>query len=125
MSPRVVLRLTTFLATVTLLLATSGCTEIEKALADSEGEKLWIEHCARCHGRYATGNTPRYMGHPWTDLTDDHWRHGGDDVAIETVIYDGVFGEMPAFNEELSGKQVKAVVRYLRELRGERKPRGS
>ena len=91
-------------------------------MADSEGERLWLQHCARCHGRDGAGNTPRYMGQPYADLSDDHWRTGGDRVALEDAIRNGRFGEMPAF-EELSRQEVREIIRYLRELRGERRKR--
>ena len=96
-------------------LGTAGC---EVFRARSEGEKLWGKHCARCHGVDAAGNTPRYMGNAWADLTDDSWRSGGDEYAIQGVIREGVFGEMPA-NDELSDAEVRAIVDWLYYLRGE------
>lgn len=99
----------------------SGCQQIELLLADSEGERLWIRHCNRCHGIDGAGNTPRSMGNPRADLTDDYWVFGGDRTGIEQAIREGVFGEMPAF-DDLSPDELKALVSYIRELRGERKP---
>lgn len=100
----------------------SGCQQVELLLADSEGERLWIKHCDRCHGYDGAGNTPQAIGNPRADLTDDYWVNGGDRTAIEQVIRSGVFGEMPAF-EDLSPDELKALVLYIRELRGERQPR--
>lgn len=100
----------------------SGCQQIELLLADSEGQRLWIKHCDRCHGYDGAGNTPQAIGNPRADLTDDYWVYGSDRPAIEQVIRSGVFGEMPAF-EDLSPEELKALVFYIRELRGERKPR--
>jgi mono/diheme cytochrome c family protein len=88
----------------------------------SEGEKLWRSYCADCHGLKAEGNTPAYMGNPYADLTDDHWKDcSGDDDSIETVIHDGVFAQMPE-NPDLTHQQRKAIIGYLHVLRHEKAP---
>jgi mono/diheme cytochrome c family protein len=98
-----------------LALAALAC---EPFRARSEGEKLWSKRCGHCHGADAAGNTPRYMGNSWADLTDDVWKHGGDEHSIRNVVREGVFGEMPG-NEELTDEQVDAIVEWLFRLRGE------
>jgi mono/diheme cytochrome c family protein len=86
----------------------------------TEGEKLWRQYCADCHGLDGAGNTPRYMGNPYADLTDDHWKDcSGDDAGIESVIHDGVFAEMPE-NTSLSRDQMKALIGYIHVLRHEK-----
>ncbi|HTQ80666.1 MAG TPA: c-type cytochrome [Thermoanaerobaculia bacterium] len=88
----------------------------------SEGEKLWRKYCADCHGLDAAGNTPRFMGNAYADLTDNLWKDcSGDDSSIEQLIHDGVFGEMPEL-PDLTYEQRKAIVGYLRVLRHEKKP---
>jgi mono/diheme cytochrome c family protein len=91
----------------------------------SEGEKLWRQRCAECHGLDGRANTPRYMGDYKADLTDDSWEHGSDPGSWAVAIREGIFGSMPA-NPDLSREQVKALVDYMRVLRGEavRKPTG-
>ena len=85
----------------------------------SGGERLWRKHCAECHGLDGAGNTLQYMGNPWADLTDDHWKTGGGDASsFERVIHDGVFGEMPGF-PDLSHEEVRTLYEYLRMLRHE------
>jgi len=84
----------------------------------SEGEKLWRDRCSQCHGLDGRGNTVTYMGNYKADLTDDSWSHGGDPGSWEVAIRRGIFGSMPA-NPDLSREQVKALVGYVRELRGE------
>jgi len=98
-----------------VVLVTLAC---EPFRARSPGEKLWGKHCAGCHGFDAAGNTPRYMGNVWADLTDDSWRASGDEYAIHAVIRDGVFGEMPA-NPDLTDEEIRAIVDWLYRLRGE------
>ena len=98
---------------LTTLLA--GCV----APGASPGERLWRKHCADCHGLDGAGNTPRYMGNPYADLVDDTWKEGGDRGSIEQVVREGIFGQMPA-NDKLTAAELRAVIDYLFELRGER-----
>lgn len=94
----------------------AGCDGL---LAKSPGERLWREHCAECHGLDGRGNTPRYMGNSYADLIDDSWRTGsGDRGSIEAVVREGVFGEMPAF-DQLSREEMRQLLDYLAGLRGE------
>ncbi|HEV8240275.1 MAG TPA: c-type cytochrome [Thermoanaerobaculia bacterium] len=104
-------------------LALAGCDALFPKR--SEGEKLWRDRCAQCHGVAGNGNTPQYMGNYNADLTDDSWTHGAEPGSWAVVIRQGVFGSMPA-NPDLSRQQVQALVDYLRELRGEksRRPAG-
>jgi mono/diheme cytochrome c family protein len=84
------------------------------------GEKLWRSRCAECHGIDGAGNTPRYMGNPYADLRDDSWKYGGGDRgSVETVVRDGVFGQMPAF-DTLTAAEMRALLDYFFQLRGER-----
>jgi len=100
----------------------SGCDQVEMMLADSEGERLWIKDCRGCHGQDGRGNTPRSMGNPFADLIDESWSRGGDRVALENSIREGVIGQMPAY-PELTRQEMDALIRYIRELRGERRAR--
>jgi mono/diheme cytochrome c family protein len=84
----------------------------------SEGEKLWRNLCAECHGVDGSGNTPRYMGEPFADLRDGTWRGDSDRATLETIVREGVFGRMPA-HDELSTAQMRTLLDYLYKLRGE------
>jgi mono/diheme cytochrome c family protein len=55
------------------------------------------------------------VGSTYVDLTDDIWKNGGSEYAIETVIRNGVFGQMPAF-KQLSDKQVQELSKYVLSL---------
>ncbi len=105
-------------ALATLALATAGCDLMPQR---SPGEKLWRKHCAECHGLGGAGNTPRYTGKIYADLLDDTWRTSGDSFAVAEVIRNGVFAEMPAF-DQLSEEEIRLLVTYIRELRGEAVP---
>ncbi len=98
-----------------LALALPGCDPFE---AKDPGERIYRRLCASCHGLDGRGNTARYMSNEWADLTDNSWRKYGDDGSIETVIREGVFGKMPA-RDELTREEMRALLRYLRKLRGE------
>ena len=85
----------------------------------SEGEQLYRKHCAECHGLDARGDTVGYMGNAYADLTDNLWKHGGDDDSIAQIIHDGIFAEMPE-HPELTFQQRMAIVSHLRVLRHEK-----
>lgn len=96
-------------------LAISGCSLVEPK---DPGERIYRRYCASCHGVDGRGNTVRYMSNDWADLTDGSWKTYGDDGSIETTIREGIFGQMPA-RDELSREEMKALLGYLRKLRGE------
>lgn len=96
-------------------LATSGCDMFEPK---DPGERIYRKLCSSCHGIDGRGNTVRYMSNDWADLTDNSWKTYGDDGSIETTIREGVFGQMPA-RPELTREEMRALLRYLRKLRGE------
>lgn len=105
-------------AAVLAAMATLALTGCEMFESKDPGEQVYRRHCASCHGIDGRGNTARYMSNEWADLTDNSWRGYGDDGSIETVIRDGVFGQMPA-RDDLSREEMRALLGHLRELRGE------
>jgi mono/diheme cytochrome c family protein len=99
-----------------LILLLAGC---EAFSPRPLGEKLWRSRCAECHGIDGAGNTPRFMGNPYADLRDGSWKYGGDRGSVETIVREGVFGQMPAF-DTLTAEEMRALLDYLYQLRGER-----
>ena len=95
-----------------------GCEAFEPK---DPGERIYRRYCSTCHGIDGRGNTVRYMSNEWADLTDGSWKTYGDDGSIETTIREGVFGQMPARNE-LTREEMRALLGYLRKLRGEANP---
>ena len=86
----------------------------------SAGEKLYREYCADCHGLNGGGHTIRYMGNPNADLTDEFWKYGGgDSVAIQETLLQGLVEIHPASLQRLDGKQVKELADWVLKLRGE------
>jgi mono/diheme cytochrome c family protein len=98
-----------------LALALAGCGVFEPR---DPGERIFRSLCASCHGIDGRGNTPGYMSNQWADLTDRSWNQFGDDGSLETVIREGVFAQMPA-HPELTREEMRALLSYLRKLRGE------
>ena len=91
---------------------------IEAIAADPEalraGQVLFIDDCAACHGRSATGN--QAIGAP--DLTDRDSLYGSDGKSILASILDGRRGAMPAFGGTLSDKDISDLVQYVASLSG-------
>ena len=86
----------------------------------SEGEKLYRKHCADCHGVGGDGKTLRHMGNPKADLTDEFWKYGGgDSLAIQETLRQGLVERHPASLQRLDGKQVKEIADWVLKLRGE------
>jgi len=98
-----------------------GCSKVLPKR--SAGEKLYREYCADCHGLNGDGHTIRYMGNPNADLTDSFWKYGGgDSVAIQETLRQGLVELHPASIQRLDGKQIKQLVDWVLKLRGEVSP---
>jgi cytochrome c oxidase cbb3-type subunit 3 len=78
------------------------------------GHRLFLNHCALCHGSDAKGNP----GYP--NLTDNDWLYGGTPEAIETTINKGRKATgMMAWQTQLGGEaEVKNVAQYVLSLSG-------
>jgi cytochrome c oxidase cbb3-type subunit 3 len=82
--------------------------------ATAQGQRLYLDNCAACHGSAARGN--HALGAP--DLTDDDWLYGDSSDAIMTSILDGRRGVMPAWSAALGRDGVSAVTAYVLSLGG-------
>ncbi|PPB82180.1 cytochrome c oxidase cbb3-type subunit 3 [Albidovulum inexpectatum] len=76
----------------------------------AEGEVIFADNCAACHGEDGTGD--RTQGAP--NLTDAIWLYGGDvDTLTQTVTYSR-FGVMPPMGgAELSEAEIRAVAAWV------------
>ena len=75
------------------------------------GQRLFLNHCAQCHGSDAGGS----KGFP--NLADADWLYGGDTKDIKQTLIAGRAGVMPAF-AHLESVQVSDVANYVRNLSG-------
>lgn len=75
------------------------------------GQRLFLNHCAQCHGSDAGGS----KGFP--NLADTDWLYGGDTENIKQTLIGGRAGVMPAF-AHLESVQVSDVANYVRSLSG-------
>ena len=91
---------------------------IEELAADPralrEGERLFVDNCAACHGRDARGN--QALGAP--NLTDQSSLYGRDGKAILASILDGRRGAMPAFGATLPEASIVDLANYVQSLSG-------
>jgi cytochrome c oxidase cbb3-type subunit 3 len=78
--------------------------------AQAMGERLFLSHCAQCHGSDAGG------GRGYPSLRDRDWLYGGEPAMIKTSILDGRNGVMPPFGAVLGETGVANVVAYVRSL---------
>ncbi|HTM08724.1 MAG TPA: c-type cytochrome [Verrucomicrobiae bacterium] len=95
----------------------------------SPGFELYERFCARCHG--SDGYTPAEMADGIVGVpplareklvgvifNNDYFRNRPEAVVRSWVefMYKADHSSMPRFNAELSGSEVREIVRYLREL---------
>ena len=77
------------------------------------GQRLFINHCAACHGSDARGS----KGFP--NLTDRDWLHGGTPDKIEETITLGRVGNMPPMVAAVgSAQDVHNLAHYVLSLSG-------
>ena len=79
----------------------------------AEGQTVFMDNCAACHGESGEGDI--YQGAP--NLADAIWLYGGSfDTIKETVTYSR-FGVMPPMGgADLSEAEIRAVAIYVHQL---------
>ena len=82
-----------------------------------EGRKLYLRHCASCHGPSGKGDGSMALaGGTPANLTDETWDHGSSDGEIFVVIRDGTSSDMEPYKDRLAEKQIWQLVNYIRSL---------
>lgn len=71
-------------------------------------KEKYLENCARCHGEFGEG---RLKGIPFTK---GHALSHSEEEFIETVTNGKK--KMPSFRDELSDREIKWIVRYVRKV---------
>ncbi len=80
----------------------------------AEGQKLFVDNCASCHGDKGQGN--QELGGP--PLASRVHLYGGDRAAILAQINQPKHGVMPAWNARLSAPIIKSLTLYVHSLGG-------
>jgi cytochrome c oxidase cbb3-type subunit 3 len=84
------------------------------AASAAQGQPLYVENCAACHGEDGKGNPD--LGAP--DLTNRIWLYGGDRASIITSIQTGRGGVMPGWSGRLDDETIKKLSVYVHSLGG-------
>lgn len=81
------------------------------------GKKLYLRHCASCHGQGGKGDGGMALsGGTPSDLTDEKWDYGSSDGEIFTAIREGVSADMLEYKNKLDDQQIWQVVIFLRSI---------
>lgn len=85
---------------------------------DDNGRAVFLENCARCHGKDGRAKTFKAKFNHARDLTSSNWQASISDEHMFVSISRGK-GKMPAFQRILSGNEIAALVTYVRMLKKE------
>lgn len=86
-----------------------------------QGQNLYNQHCAVCHGVDGEGQSPENPfgtdngldPAPPHDETGHTWHHA-DDLLIEIIHEGGITNAMPAFGEKMDTDQIEMVLDYIK-----------
>ena len=79
-----------------------------------EGEEIYAERCAACHGDEGMGMAD--LGAP--NLIDAIWLYGGSLETVTETVTHSRFGIMPAWGLRLTDAEVAATAAYVHQLGG-------
>jgi cytochrome c oxidase cbb3-type subunit 3 len=88
------------------------------ANARANGQRLFLDNCAACHGTEATGNA--ILGAP--NLLDADWLYGAGSEALLTSMREGRKGVMPALGGVLGKDGLNEAASYVLSLSGAKAP---
>ena len=97
----------------------SGCSLKQDSSSAADGNELYTQHCATCHGTDLTGGMSK-------SLLDGVWQFGDGRGYVTRNIRDGIPNlGMPSFGKTLTGDEISSIVDYLYEAEaaaGAKKP---
>lgn len=93
-------------------LPATGANAQQPVAGNSLGRDVYLRTCAACHGPDGEGYANQYKA-PTLDPTEHAWHH--PDGQIQRLIRDGG-AVMPALGDQLSPKEIVAVITYLHTL---------
>jgi mono/diheme cytochrome c family protein len=80
----------------------------------AKGKKLYVKHCAGCHGTEGAGGGYKLLGPDPANLTSPSMKKKSDSALLKT-IHEGK-SNMPPWNVRLSEQDSRAVLAYIRTL---------
>lgn len=114
--------ITAIFCSMPILLAALLCSGVSVSHAQEEGvnaKKLFVYHCATCHGDDGKG-TKRGRELKSPNLADADWQAKKKDDEILNSIANGK-NKMPRWNEKLKPEEIQALARYVRKLAPKKK----
>jgi cytochrome c oxidase cbb3-type subunit 3 len=99
-------------ATATYVASLSGDVENQELV--SQGEELFAQNCAACHGEDAKGQNA--LGAP--NLTDAIWLYGDGVDNIRSQLLNPQHGVMPPWQGRLEESTIKMLTVYVHQLGG-------
>ncbi len=101
---------------VTAYVMANAAEPVELGTAEmrAEGEQIYLDWCADCHGAEGHGITE--FGAP--SLRDHIWLYGGSPEEVRAQIHNPILGVMPAFGPRLDEATIKMLTVYVHELGG-------
>jgi mono/diheme cytochrome c family protein len=92
-----------------------GQVEVESELARiAKGERVYVKHCAGCHGSGGKGDGYKILGADPADLTSPAITRKSD-AALLNAIHEGK-PTMPSWKVRLSEDDSRDVLAYIRTL---------
>ncbi len=88
----------------------------------AQGQKIWQDKCATCHGDQGAGNGPKAkeLSRPVPNFTDPAYLIKHSDTDMWKTVTNGLGEIMPAFKDQLDDNARWAVVAYARSLTWDR-----
>jgi mono/diheme cytochrome c family protein len=90
--------------------------------AAGDAKVTWVQNCASCHGKDGSGNTTMGKKLGVKDYRDAKVQAAFSDAEVERAIKEGVKTNgketMKPFGSKLSDADIKALVAYIRSLKG-------
>ena len=96
-----------------LLLVLSGCSEVTGPERAIDGEQLYNQYCARCHGFDGRGMPEQPQAR---DLSDIRVMQNLSDDQIRRAIQMGRPPAMPALGDQFTEASLMVLVAYVRTL---------
>jgi len=77
---------------------------------DQHPSELFVQYCAKCHGKDGTGNTPQGKQLMARDFTDAEWQSSKNDDQLIKQVTKGS-EDMPPFGKKLTKEQIESLVK--------------